>query len=67
MEQMFPPYMLFSGVLCEMCSYQHALFVCVSKGLIVVRVLVLLSTTILYWFLFSFGMLLFRFEFGWCC
>ena len=44
--------MLISGILCEMHSYPHALFVFVAKGLRVVSILVLLSITVLYWFCF---------------
>ena len=66
-EQLFPSYVLFSGLLCEVHSYQCVPFAFIAKGSGVVSVLVLLAITVLYQFIFSFGMLLFTLETGWCC
>ena len=58
-EWPFPPYVLFSGIPCYMHSYPHVPFVLVAEGPRVASILVLL-------FLFSFYMLLFTLEIGWC-
>ena len=55
---------IFLDVLCEMHSYLHAPLVLVAEGLRFVNVQVLLVITVLYWFLSSFGMILFMLEIG---
>ena len=66
-EWLFLPYVLFSGIQCEMHLYPHVPFMSVAKWLTFVDVLVLWAITVLYWFIFSFGVLLFALEIGWCC
>ena len=64
----FPPYVsAVSGILCNMCWNLFGTYGCVVEGLSVVIVLVLLFIPPLYWFLFSFDVDLFSFQFASCC